>query len=237
MYEVLLQKQIKLNVMELNRSQLAKTIDGTILRPDSNDKDIEKLCKEAYTHGFASVCVLPILASYAKNLLDGSGVEICSVVGFPLGAHFISTKLEEAESLLEHGCTELDMVINISALMNGELNYIREEIEALAELSHSNKAILKVIIETCLLTKSQKIDMCKIINDSGADFIKTSTGFSKSGADLADIALFKEYINGDVRIKASGGIRNLEQAIAFINAGASRIGTSAGAAIVNELND
>lgn len=220
--------------MDFNRNQLAKAIDSTILRPDSTYKDIEKLCREAATHRFASVCVLPIFTSYSANLLDGTGVGVCSVIGFPLGANFISTKLEEAESLLEHSCTELDMVINLPALMNGELAYVREEIEALAELSHSNDAILKVIIETCLLSNQQKIDMCKIINDSGADFIKTSTGFSKAGANLADIALFKEYINEDIKIKAAGGIRNLEQAIAFIDAGANRIGTSAGATIMNE---
>ena len=220
--------------MDISRKELAKAIDSTILRPDSTYKDIEKLCEEAIRYRFASVCVLPCYTSYSANLLDGTGVEICSVVGFPLGANYISTKLEEAESLLEHRCTELDMVISIQALMNGELAYVREEIEALGELCHSNGAILKVIIETCLLNTKQKIDMCKIVSDAGADFIKTSTGFSKSGAEIADILLFKEYISDEVKIKASGGIRNLELALQFIDAGASRIGTSAGAAIMME---
>lgn len=221
--------------MNLTKIELAKSIDSTILRPDSTYKDIELLCSDAAKYNFASVCVLPIYTSYAANLLDGTGVEICSVVGFPLGANHISTKIEESESLLEHRATELDMVINIAALMNGEKNYVREEIEAIAELCHSNNAIVKVIVETCLLNQEQKIDICKIINDSGADFIKTSTGFSKAGAELQDILLFKEYVNTNVRIKASGGIRNTEQAIAFINAGAHRIGTSAGTIIMNDF--
>lgn len=218
----------------ISKNDLAKTIDSTILRPDCNYKDIENLCKDAAKYEFASVCILPYYVPYAKNLLDGTNVKICSVAGFPIGANFISTKIEETESLLEHGCNEVDMVINIAALMNNELKFVREEIEALSELCHTNNAILKVIIETCLLSEKQKIDMCKIVSDAGADFIKTSTGFSKSGADLNDIILFKLNISENVKIKASGGIRNLEQALAFINAGASRIGTSSGVAIMEE---
>ncbi len=221
--------------MEINQYNLAKSIDSTILKPDSSNMDIEKLSSDAAKYGFASVCILPHYTSYAANLLNGSGVKICSVVGFPLGANFISTKLEEAESLLEHNCNELDMVINIAAMINGDTAYIKEEIEALSELCHTNDAILKVIIETCLLTDEQKITMCKIIRESGADFIKTSTGFSKSGANLNDILLFKKFTGDKVRIKASGGIRSLGQTLQFIQAGADRIGTSAGEIIMKEF--
>ncbi|MBX3043977.1 MAG: deoxyribose-phosphate aldolase [Candidatus Kapabacteria bacterium] len=219
----------------MSRIELAKTIDSTILKPDSKYSDIENLCRDAAKYHFASVCVLPRYVGYAANLLDGSGVAVCSVVGFPLGANYISTKIEEAESLIENRCTELDMVINLPALMNKEFAYVKEEIEALAELCHSNDAILKVIIETCLLSDYQKIEMCKIITEAGADYIKTSTGFSLAGADLKDIYLFREFIGENVRIKASGGIRNLEQALTFVEAGASRIGTSSGVKIIEEL--
>ena len=215
--------------------QLAKYIDSTILKPDSTYKEIELLCADAANYQFASVCVLPLYVGYASNLLDGSGVKICSVAGFPLGANQISTKLEETESLLENRCDEVDMVISIASLMNGNLNYVREEIEALSELCHSNDAILKVIIETCLLNENQKIEMCKIVSDSGADFIKTSTGFSTAGANVGDIELFSRYLSNNVKIKASGGIKNTDAALSFIKAGVSRIGTSSGKSIIEGL--
>jgi deoxyribose-phosphate aldolase len=223
--------------MEITRKLLAQSIDSTILKPNTSNFDIEKLCLDAYNYRFASVCILPYYVNYASKLLDGSEVKICSVAGFPLGGNLICTKLEEIESLLENFCNEIDMVINIGALMNNNFDYVREEIEAIAELCHSGGAIIKVIIETCLLNQKQKIDMCKIVSDSGADFIKTSTGFSTSGATIEDILLFKENLSENVKIKASGGIKNLKSALDFINAGASRIGTSSGSIIMEEYNN
>jgi deoxyribose-phosphate aldolase len=221
--------------MNFTPLQLAKYIDSTILKPETSYKDIETLCSNAAAYQFASVCVLPYYVGYAANILDGTSVKICSVAGFPLGANMISTKLEEAESLLESGCNEVDMVINIGAVMNSNFSFVREEIEAISELCHSNDAIVKVIIETCLLNTEQKIEMCKIVSDSGADYIKTSTGFSTSGATIADIELFTNYLTNNVKIKASGGIKNLETTLRFIEAGASRIGTSSGKIIIDGL--
>ncbi len=213
---------------------IASYIDHTILNPDKTSADIYKLCKEAIEFNFASVCVLPHYVAYCRNLLDGTDVKVCTVIGFPLGATHTSTKIAEAESAIEDGATELDMVINIAALKNKDYKLVLEDIEAITQFSHLNNAIVKVIVETCLLDEEEKIKICELVNKAGADFIKTSTGFSTSGATVQDIALFRKYCSADVKIKASGGVRSFDFAMELINAGADRIGTSSGIKIVNE---
>lgn len=223
--------------MMMNVSELASYIDHTILKPNSSYKDVEKLCQEAIQFNFASVCILPHYVSYASNILGNTKVKTCSVVGFPLGANLISTKLEETESLIENGCEEIDMVISVASVINEDYNYVQEEIEAITELTHCNDGLVKVIVETCLLNDFQKIKMCEIVSKAGADFIKTSTGFSTSGAEINDILLFKKHLSPNIKIKASGGIKNLEQALNFINVGVNRLGTSSGKSIIDELKN
>lgn len=220
--------------MKLTKAELAATIDSTLLRPESSYSDNERLCLDAIKFGFAAVCILPCYTEFCRDIIKDSSVKLCSVVGFPLGSNLISTKIEEVESLMEQGCNEVDMVINFPALFNKNYSFVREEIETICEICHSGNTLLKVIIETSLLSREQKIILCEIISDSGADFIKTSTGFAKSGAEIDDIILFKRHISDKVRIKASGGIRDFNSAIMFIEAGAARIGTSSGVNIINE---
>lgn len=219
----------------MNKLELAKYIDHTLLKPNATKEQFITLCNEAFENHFASVCVLPHYVGLANDILRGSDVKVCTVVGFPLGVTFNSAKMAETGQAISYGATEIDMVINISELINGNHNVVFDDIKLLADLCHANDSILKVIVETCLLNEQQKIDICKIVTDAGADFIKTSTGFSTGGATIADIQLFKKFVGENVKIKASGGIRELPFCLDLINAGANRIGTSSGISLVGEL--
>lgn len=214
--------------MELN-----KLIDHTFLKPEGSNTDIEKLCKEAREYSFKSVCVEPSWVSYAKSLLEGSDVLVCTVIGFPLGASTKETKLFETEDAIKKGADEIDMVINISYLKSQKYDAVEEEIREIAEYVHSKNKTLKVIIETCLLTKDEIKKVSQIVKDTGADFVKTSTGFSTGGATIEDVRLIKETV-GDFDIKASGGIRDYKTAIEMVEAGATRLGISSGVEIINE---
>jgi len=207
--------------MELN-----KYIDHTNLKNTSTLKDIEKLCNEAIKYKFASVCVYPYYVTLASNLLKDTNVDVCTVIGFPSGMSTKETKLYEAIDAVEKGATEIDMVINIAALKNKDYDYIKEEIEEIRDAIDGK--ILKVIIETCLLTKEEIIKMTEICNETFVNFIKTSTGFGEYGARVEDVELMNKYKNEVLEIKASGGIRDIETAEAMISAGATRLGTSSG---------
>lgn len=213
--------------------QLNKFIDHTLLRADASKKEIEKLCAEAKQHNFASVCVNPYYISLCAELLKGTDVKVCTVIGFPLGQMTTKAKCDEALDAINKGATEVDMVLNIAALKANNLTYVTDEIRQIKDICHQHNAILKVIIETCLLSKENKIDACKCVSAAKADFIKTSTGFSTAGATVEDVALMKQYVDPSVKIKAAGGIRSKEDAIAMINAGASRLGTSKGVMLVS----
>jgi deoxyribose-phosphate aldolase len=210
----------------MNKMQLAGYIDHTMLKPEATDKDIIKLCSEALAYGFASVCINPCNVLLAAGILKGSRVKVCAVIGFPLGANTTEVKTFEAEDSIKNGAREIDMVINIGKFKEKNYNYVLDEIREVVKVA-KGKAIVKVIIETCLLEENEIIKACEIVKSSGADFIKTSTGFSTSGASVHDIELMKNALGDSIGIKASGGIRNYETAKAMIDAGASRIGASA----------
>ncbi len=218
----------------MNKQELAKYIDHTILKPDAAVAAIEKLCDEAKEHGFASVCVNPIHVPLCARRLAGSGVDVCTVIGFPLGANATATKAFEAALAAREGATELDMVINVGALKDGREDFVEADIKAVVDAvaGVNPKALVKVIIETCLLTDAEKKAACLAAKAAGAHFVKTSTGFSSGGATAEDIALMRAAVGPGMGVKASGGIRNYEQTMAMIKAGASRIGASAGIAIV-----
>jgi len=209
---------------------IAKYIDHTILKPIAQRKDIEKLCNEAKEYSFSSVCVNPCWVAYASELLKGSSVKVCTVIGFPLGANDSAVKAFEAKHAIEQGASEVDMVINIGALKAGEYDLVKKDIQAVREASVGK--ILKVIIETSYLTDEEKQRVCKICAEVGADFVKTSTGFSDGGATTQDVALMAASAGSKVKVKASGGIRTREDALKMIEAGASRLGTSSGIKIV-----
>jgi deoxyribose-phosphate aldolase len=211
---------------------ISKTIDHTLLKPEATTEQIKKLCLEARENHFASVCVNPSYVWTCAHELKGSHVKVCTVVGFPLGATTSNTKALETKDVLNLGAQEVDMVINIGKLKSGDYKYVEDEIKALADICHQNKAILKVIIETCLLTKEEKIKACELSKNAGADFVKTSTGFSTGGATIEDIELMRKTVGPHIGVKASGGIKDLKTAEAMINAGATRLGTSSGVAIV-----
>ncbi len=211
--------------MEIN-----KYIDHTNLNNTATLKDIEKLCNEAIKYKFASVCVYPYYVTLAHNLLKKSNVDVCTVIGFPSGMSTTDTKVFEAINAVENGADEIDMVINISALKNKDYDYVKNEIEEIRDAIDGK--VLKVIIETCLLTKEEIIKMTEICNETFVNFIKTSTGFSDYGARVEDVELINKYKNDVLEIKASGGIRSFETASDMINAGATRLGTSSGVKIM-----
>lgn len=218
----------------MNKFELASHIDHTLLKPNAKESDIIKLCKEALEHKFASVCVNASYVKLAYSFLQGTEVRVCTVAGFPLGATTKEVKALEAGQAIENGAAEIDMVINIGALKTGKLDVVKDDILAVAEVC-KGKALLKVILETCLLTEEEKVTACLLSMEAGADFVKTSTGFSTGGATVEDIKLMRRTIGPNMGVKASGGIRNLESALNMIEAGASRIGASASVSIVNEL--
>ncbi len=206
-------------------------VDHTLLKPDATREEIETLCREAVQYRCASVCVQPCRVALAKELLGGA-VPVCTVVGFPLGACATETKVFEARKAVEDGADEIDMVINVGLLKDRRLEEVEAESRAVREAVGDR--VLKVIVETCLLTEEEKVRVCGIVTKSGADFIKTSTGFSTAGATFEDVKLFKENVGENVRIKAAGGIGSIADAEKFIELGASRLGTSRIVKIVKE---
>ncbi|MDR0985707.1 MAG: deoxyribose-phosphate aldolase [Mycoplasmataceae bacterium] len=208
-----------------------KYIDHTLLKPEATKQQIEKLCTEAKQYDFASVCVNPDYVSLCKELLKGTDVKVCTVIGFPLGSNTTETKVFETRDAIHNGATEIDMVINISWLKQGLLNECINEIKEIK--STCGNHILKVIVETCLLNQQDKINACKCVIDGKANFIKTSTGFSTGGATIEDVKLFKTHVGNKIMIKASGGVKTFEQMKAMIDAGANRVGTSNGATLVS----
>jgi deoxyribose-phosphate aldolase len=213
-------------------SEIARLIDHTLLKPDATSSQIVKLCAEAREHGFASVCVNPYWVPVAVQELSGSTVKTCTVVGFPLGANTTPTKIFEAGKALRSGAQEIDMVINIGELKSGNLAAVLADIRGVIEESHVGGALVKVIFETCLLTNEQKITACRLSVEAGADYVKTSTGFSTGGATVEDVALMRNTVGALTGVKASGGIRSLADLRKMVDAGATRIGTSSGVAIV-----
>lgn len=213
---------------------IAKYIDHTVLAADARKEKIEALCKEAYQNGFASVCVNSCWVSLAAKLLEGTEVKVCTVVGFPLGAMDSVSKADEARNAVRNGADEIDMVINIGFLKSGMYDEALEDIREVRKATEGKT--LKVIIETCLLTDEEKRKACELSEEAGADFVKTSTGFSTGGATVEDVALMKSVVGDRLSVKASGGIRDYKTAKAMIEAGASRIGASAGVRIVEEQN-
>jgi deoxyribose-phosphate aldolase len=212
----------------------APLIDHTVLKPEATRADVDRLCEEARQYGFASVCVNGSRVRQAASALANSQVKVCAVIGFPLGAMSTSAKVAEAEFALADGASELDMVINIGLLKEGSLDAVREDIAAVVERAHRRAAIVKVIIETALLTDDEKRTACRLAVEAGADFVKTSTGFAASGATPGDIALMRETVGPNVGVKASGGIRTLADFRAVVAAGATRVGASASVSIVRE---
>jgi deoxyribose-phosphate aldolase len=211
---------------------IASYIDHTLLKPDATEAQITKLCEEAKTHQFKSVCINAVYIPLAKNHLKNSSVKICTVVGFPLGMSPTEVKLKETEWAISNGAQEIDMVICIGMVKNQNAEYVKNDIQILAQFCRSKNVILKVILETCLLTDEEKKWACKIALEAGAHFVKTSTGFSTGGATLHDIKLMKEVVKDKGEIKASGGIKNLKMAMEMIEAGATRLGTSSGVSLV-----
>lgn len=218
-----------------NPAAVASLIDHTLLKPEAAHNDIARLCEEARQFNFASVCVNPCWVRFAAEALARSPVRVCTVIGFPLGANEPGTKLQEADIALTQGATELDMVQNIGALRSQNFDLVRAEITALADLAHSRSAMLKVILETCLLTRDEKISACRLAKDANADFVKTSTGFSSAGATVEDVRLMRDTVGDSIGVKASGGVRTLDAVRQMVKAGANRIGTSSGVAILREL--
>lgn len=213
--------------------ELAKKIDHTLLKPEATEEDIKQLCKEAIEYGFASVCVNPIHVKLAKNMLRDSDVKVCTVIGFPLGANVTSVKAFEAKIAVEDGADEVDMVINIGAMKNKNYELVESDIKAVISAAGSRTTV-KVILENCLLSVEEIKKACEICKVAGADFVKTSTGFNKWGARVEDIKIMKEIVGDKLKIKAAGGIRDYETAMAMIKAGADRIGASSSIAIVSE---
>ncbi|RSK27898.1 deoxyribose-phosphate aldolase [Bacillus sp. HMF5848] len=213
---------------------VAKMIDHTALKADTTKQAIIKLCEEAKEYTFASVCVNPTWVKLAAELLKGTEVKVCTVIGFPLGANTPETKAFETTDAIKNGATEVDMVINIGALKDGDDELVERDVRAVVDAA-AGKALTKVIIETSLLTDEEKVRACQISVKAGTDFVKTSTGFSTGGATVEDIALMRKTVGPDIGVKASGGVRDVAGAKAMIEAGATRIGASAGIAIVKGL--
>jgi len=216
---------------EISPAELAKYIDHTLLKPESVLPQFEQLCDEALRYRFCSVCVNSGWVSFVAKRLKGSGIKICSVIGFPLGAMDSQSKAQEAKNAINAGANELDMVINIGALKSRDLKWVEEDIKAVRDVSKNN-TVLKVIIETFFLTEEEKVLACEISKKAGADFVKTSTGFLGGGATEEDIALMRKIVGPEMGVKASGGIRDYKKAIAMLNAGANRLGCASSIAVM-----
>lgn len=216
------------------KTNYASMIDHTLLKAEATKEQIEKLCAEAKEFGFASVCVNPTWVKYCSELLQNSDVLVCTVIGFPLGANTSAVKAFEAKDAIENGAQEVDMVINIGALKDRNYEQVQADIAAVVEAAKGS-AIVKVIIETCLLTEEEKVKACELSVAAGADYVKTSTGFSTGGATAEDIALMRKTVGPELGVKASGGVRSLEDMQKMVEAGATRIGASSGVAIMKGL--
>lgn len=214
----------------------AEMIDHTLLKSEATKEQVKKLCEEAAEYGFHSVCVNSCFVSYCADLLKDTGVKVCTVIGFPLGAMSTQGKTAEAAAAVADGAEELDMVIPIGMIKSGDWEYVKNDIEAVVKAA-KDQAIVKVILETCLLTDEEKVKACVICKEAGAAFVKTSTGFSKGGATAEDVALMRKTVGTDMGVKASGGIRTLDDVKKMVQAGADRIGASAGVAIVKEQEE
>lgn len=214
----------------MKKNEIAAMIDHTLLKANATDDQIVKLCGEAKENRFASVCVNPCHVARAAELLKGSGIAVCTVIGFPLGAGTTETKVFETKDAIAKGANEVDMVIDVGALKSGRYDDVRGQIREV--VTAANGTLVKVIIETCYLTDEEKVIACKVSAEAGADYVKTSTGFGGGGATVEDVALMKKSIPASMKVKASGGIHTYAQAVALVEAGASRLGASAGITIV-----
>lgn len=213
------------------KEYVASIIDHTILKPEATEQDVIKLCAEAKKYGFASICINPCHVKLVREELKGSNVKTCTVIGFPLGANTSAVKAFETKTAIEDGAEEVDMVINVGMLKAGNTDYVKGDIEAVVKAA-AGKALVKVIIEACLLTDEEKSVVSKLSKMAGADFVKTSTGFSKWGAKAEDVRIMRAAVGNELGVKASGGIHTFEEAAEMIEAGASRLGTSASIKIV-----
>lgn len=214
----------------MKREEIAKIIDHTILKPEASEEKVRQICKEALENNFASVCVNPCYVPLVSTLLKDSQVKVCTVIGFPLGATTSAVKAFEVEDAIKNGAQEVDMVINIAKLKDKDYDYVKKDIEAVVGAA-KDKALTKVIIEACLLTEEEKVMACNLSKEAGANYVKTSTGFSTGGATALDIKLMRETVGEEMGVKASGGIHNYQEAAAMVQAGATRIGASASIAI------
>ena len=219
----------------LTPAKLASYIDHTLLKPEATAAMVEKLCDEAAENGFFSVCVNPSHVKRCAQKLDGTDVAVCTVIGFPLGANTSHVKAQEVKDAIANGAGEVDMVINVGALKSGDYGLVYDDIHSVVRAAGIS-TLTKVIMETCLLSDDEKVKACLIAKAAGADFVKTSTGFSTGGATVSDIALMRAVVGPSMGVKASGGIRDTESALSMIKAGASRIGASAGIAIIRGLD-
>ncbi len=219
--------------MQITKQQLAKKIDHTILKPDAVFSEIKQLCNEAKQYNFCSVCINPSFVKFAQKELNNSDVKVCTVVGFPLGATSTESKVFETKQAIKDGADEIDMVINIGLLKSNQLELLTGDISAVYDTCKEEDKLLKVIIETTLLTENEKIEVCKICKEISVDFVKTSTGFAGGGATTEDVSLMKKIVGENISVKASGGIRSYDDAIKMLNSGADRLGTSSGIKIIS----
>ncbi len=219
--------------MNLTKNRIARMIDSTNLKPDATSDDIKKLCRDAKKYNFGAVCVNPCFVSLVSDFLIGSDVKVCCVTGFPLGASTLETKVFESKNAVSNGADEIDMVINIGALKDKKYDFVKKEIKKVVDAV--GKVTVKVIIEICYLNDEEKIKACEIAKEAGARFVKTSTGFGPKGATDADVELMRKTVGPNMGVKASGGIRTIDDAVKMINAGANRIGTSSGVEIIEGL--
>ncbi len=220
--------------MIITKQNVARMIDHTLLKQNASDDQIEKVCREAKENNFYSVCVNASNVRLCAEKLAGTDVKVCTVIGFPLGATTTATKVFETTEAINNGASEVDMVVNVGKIKSNDWNYVKEDIAGIVEAA-KGKALTKVIIETCLLTNEEKVKVCKVAKEAGADFVKTSTGFSVGGATKEDISLMRTTVGERMGVKASGGIRTAEDAKTMIKAGADRLGASAGIEIINNL--
>lgn len=223
-----------LNSKTITYEQLAKTIDHSLLRPELTEADVINGCEIAKRYNVASVCVKPCHVTLAARLLKGTTVAVGTVIGFPHGAHTTAIKVAEAKDALANGAVELDMVINIGELRSGNLDYVRQDIRAVVEAA-GGKALVKVILENAYLTDEQKVQACKLVEEAGANFVKTSTGYAPSGATIPDLKLMRASVGPQIQVKAAGGVRTLDAALEVIDVGVTRIGATATAAIMDEF--
>lgn len=227
------------NKLPMSRAELARLIDLTLLKPEATPENIKDLCHQAVQYGVAAVCINPCYIDIASRELSGSNTAVCTVVGFPLGANDPAVKAAEAAAAVRAGASEVDVVMNIGYLKGRLLEQVLKDLEGVVQAARQEKqtAVVKVILETCLLSDQEKIEACRLAVAAGADFVKTSTGLAKGVATVSDVAILKRAVGPGIGVKASGGIRDLATAIAMVKAGASRLGTSSGIAILNKLKE